>query len=67
MSETKSKLEDGRIQYLSVKEVAEHLGLGKTAVYNLINRGDLKAKEFGGTTRIHKEALRRYERESDWE
>ena len=67
MSETKSALEDGRVQYLSVKDVADHLGLGQSTVYDLINRGELKAKKFGRSTRIHKEALRRYERESDWE
>ncbi len=57
---------DGRRKYLSVKEVADYLGLGASTVYDLINRGELKAKKFGRSTKIHVDALARYERESDW-
>jgi excisionase family DNA binding protein len=56
---------DGRRKYLTVAEVAEHLGVGKTTVYKLIGSGKLQAKKIEGAARIHVHALYRYERELD--
>ena len=52
---------------MTVQEVAEHLGIGKSSAYDLIYGGELKAKRFGKrNVRVHGDELERYERESDW-
>lgn len=59
---------DGRRKYLSVDEVAAHLGVGRTFIYNEVASGSLKAKRFGKKNiKIHLNELARYESDSDWE
>lgn len=42
---------------LTVKEVAQALGLGRTRVYELINRGEIQSLTFGRSRRIPVHAL----------
>lgn len=60
-------MEDKRRRYLTVLEVAEYLSIARSTAYDLISRGEIKAKRFGKrSVRVHVDELRRYERESDW-
>ena len=45
-------------EYLTPDEFRVHLGLGKTTVYDLIERGQLPCKRFGRRIFIPKHALR---------
>ena len=61
-------LTDKRRKYLTVREVAEYLNIGRSSAYELISDGKLRAKKFGKkNVRIHVSELERYERESNWE
>lgn len=44
----------------SVEEVAEMLGIGRTAVYRLIKTGDLGSQKVGGSRRIFLSDLEDY-------
>jgi excisionase family DNA binding protein len=44
---------------LTVREAAEALGVGRNAVYNAINRGDLRAVKFGGSLLVPRVELDR--------
>ena len=44
----------------SVEEVAEMLGIGRTAVYRLIKTGELGSKKVGGSRRIFLSDLEEY-------
>ena len=47
--------------------MADHLRIGRSSAYDLITRGEIRAKTFGKrNVRIHVDELARYERESDW-
>ena len=62
-----TRLADQRRRYLTVQEVADYLGIGRSSAYDLIKGGDLKAKRFGKkNVRVHIEELERYEGESEW-
>lgn len=60
-------MDDKRRRYLTVSEVADYLAISRSSAYDLISRGDLKAKRFAKRSlRVHVDELRRYENESDW-
>lgn len=60
-------LTDKRRRYMTVREVAEYLNIGRSSAYELVSTGELKAKKFGKkNVRVHIEELERYEQESDW-
>lgn len=44
---------------LKVKEAADALGVGRDAVYNAINRGEIRAIRFGGTILVPQVELER--------
>lgn len=59
---------DGRRKYLTVEEVANHLGIGPSTVRREIVRGNLKAKRFGErNVRVHVGEIARYEERSGYE
>jgi len=45
---------------LDVREVGEALGIGRTYVYDLINRGELHVVKLGRLTRVQVSELERY-------
>jgi excisionase family DNA binding protein len=44
----------------SVAETAAHIGVSKKTVYELLNRGELRAVRMGGRTLIRREELLRF-------
>lgn len=44
---------------LKVREAADALGVGRDAVYNAINRGEIRAIRFGGTLLVPQAELER--------
>jgi excisionase family DNA binding protein len=46
--------------FLSVEETRVYLGLGRSTLYELLRRGELKCVKFGRVIRIARGALRRY-------
>ncbi|HET7486955.1 MAG TPA: helix-turn-helix domain-containing protein [Acidimicrobiales bacterium] len=44
---------------LKVKEAADAFGVGRDAVYNAINRGEIRATRFGGTLLVPQVELER--------
>ncbi len=44
---------------LKVREAAETLGVGRDAIYNAINRGEIRAIRFGGTLLVPQAELDR--------
>ena len=55
-----SQSRNGSNRLLSVQEVAEQLGMGKSWVYNQIRSGELPSVQLGGTVKIKREDLERY-------
>jgi excisionase family DNA binding protein len=51
---------DGDHRLLSVQEVSEHLGMGRSWVYNQIRSGELPSVQLGGTVKIKREDLENY-------
>ena len=51
---------DGSHQLLSVQEVSEQLGMGRSWVYNQIKSGGLPSVQLGGTVKIKREDLEQY-------
>jgi excisionase family DNA binding protein len=45
---------------MTVKEVAEHLGVSKGLVYKLVSTGELESYRVGSTIRITPEQVREY-------
>jgi excisionase family DNA binding protein len=45
-------------------EAAEHLGLSRTKVQEMVDRGIIKADKFAGAVRIPREEVERIERET---
>ena len=56
---TRFSREKGDRLALSVREAADLLGVGRDAIYNAINRGDLRAVKFGGTLLVPRVELHR--------
>jgi excisionase family DNA binding protein len=59
-------LSDKRRKYYSVREIAHYLGVSRSTAYELVSRGELRAKKFGGSVKVSREEVLRYERESDF-
>jgi excisionase family DNA binding protein len=51
---------DGDHRLLSVLEVSEQLGMGRSWVYNQIRSGELPSVQLGGTVKIKREDLEQY-------
>ena len=51
---------DGSHRLLSVQEVSEQLGMGRSWVYNQIRSGELPSVQLGGTVKIKREDLEQY-------
>ena len=51
---------DGSHRLLSVQEVSEQLGIGRSWVYNQIKSGELPSVQLGGTVKIKREDLEGY-------
>ena len=51
---------DGSDRLLSVQEVSEQLGMGRSWVYNQIKSGELPHVQLGGTVKIKREDLEQY-------
>jgi excisionase family DNA binding protein len=45
------------ISLLTVPEAARYLGVGRKMVYQLIERGEIKAVKVGGSTRLDRKSL----------
>jgi len=54
-------LTDGRRKYYSVSEVKDYLGLSRSKVYQLVESGEIGASKFGGSLRISRDEVLRYE------
>lgn len=53
--------------YLSIDEIAERWGVSRGTVYNAVDNGHLRAKQFGKHIRVYFKEVERYEEEHDWE
>jgi len=51
---------DGSLRLLSVQEVSEQLGMGRSWIYNQIRSGELPSVQLGGTVKIKPEDLEQY-------
>jgi excisionase family DNA binding protein len=45
---------------LSVKDAATHLGISRTVMYELLNRGDIESVSIGSRRLVSREALNRF-------
>jgi len=45
-------IEEQKIRLLTIPQVQERLGLGRSSIYNLINAGELKAIKINKSVRI---------------
>ena len=52
--------QDSNHRLLSVQEVSEQLGMGRSWVYNQIRSGELPSVQLGGTVKIKREDLEQY-------
>jgi excisionase family DNA binding protein len=57
-------MEDKRRKNVTVVEAAEYLGLTRTKVQDMVERGVLKADKFAGAIHIPREEVERIERET---
>jgi len=57
-------VEDKDRTNLTVVEVAEYLGLSRTRVQEMVDRGVIKADKFAGAVHIPREEVERIERET---
>jgi excisionase family DNA binding protein len=57
-------MEDRRRKKVTVAEAAEYLGLSRTKVQEMVDRGILKADKFAGAVHIPREEVERIERET---
>ena len=57
-------MEDERRKSLTVVEAAEYLGLSRSTVQKMVDRGTIKAKKFAGAVHIPREEVERIERET---
>jgi excisionase family DNA binding protein len=51
-------------RYFTVGETAEHLGLSRPKVYQMVGRRELRSLKIGGVARIPREEIERLERGS---
>jgi putative molybdopterin biosynthesis protein len=59
----KHLLSDGRRRYFSPQEVADYFGISRRTLYDIIDRGELRAGKIGRSVRISRDEVTRYERE----
>ena len=57
-------MEEEHRKQLTVAEAAEYLGLSRTKVQEMVDRGILKADKFAGAVHIPREEVERIERET---
>ena len=57
-------MEDKNRQKVTITEAAEYLGLTRTKIQDMVNRGVLKADKFAGAVHIPREEVERLERET---
>jgi excisionase family DNA binding protein len=57
-------VEDENRQKITITEAAEYLGLTRTTVQDMVERGVLKAEKFAGAVHIPREEVERIERET---
>ena len=57
-------MEDKDRKNITVVEAAEYLGLSRTRVQEMVDRGVLKADKFAGAVHIPREEVERIERET---
>ena len=57
-------MEDEDRKKVTVAEAAEYLGLSRTRVQEMVDRGVLKAERFAGAVHIPREEVERIEREA---
>ncbi len=57
-------MEDKRRKKVTVVEAAEYLGLSRTKVQEMVDRGIIKADKFAGAVNIPREEVERIERET---
>ena len=58
------RVEDKNRTKITVTEAAEYLGLTRTTVQDMVERGVLKAEKFAGAVHIPREEVDRIERET---
>ena len=59
-----TRLEDKNRNKITVAEAAEYLGLTRTTIQQMVERGVLKADTFAGAIHIPREEVERIERET---
>ena len=57
-------MEDKDRKTVTVVEAAEYLGLSRTRIQEMVDRGALKADRFAGAVHIPREEVERIERET---
>ncbi len=57
-------MEDKNRKKITVTEAAEYLGLTRTTVQDMVERGVLKADKFAGAVHIPREEVERIDRET---
>ena len=57
-------MEDERRKSVTVVEAAEYLGLSRSTVQKMVDRGTIKAEKFAGAVHIPREEVERIERET---
>ena len=57
-------MDDENRKNVTVAEAAEYLGLSRTTVQDMVERGQLKADRFAGAVHIPREEVERIERET---
>ena len=57
-------MEDENRKKITITEAAEYLGLTRTTVQDMVERGVLKADKFAGAIHIPREEVERIERET---
>ena len=57
-------MEDKNRKKITVTEAAEYLGLTRTTVQDMVERGVIKAEKFAGAVHIPREEVERIERET---
>jgi len=57
-------VEDKDRKIVTVVEAAEYLGISRTTVQEMVDRGVLKADKFAGAVHIPREEVERIERET---
>jgi excisionase family DNA binding protein len=59
-----NRVEDKNRMKVTITEAAEYLGLTRTTVQDMVERGVLKADKFAGAVHIPREEVERIERET---